>query len=248
MKLKDIKTYYINLDEDIDRNLKIKQFLDDNHFSNYERFSGIRGKHFSKDLSSIVGCAMSHLSILKNAPEDVFLILEDDALPTTWFDPNYEINLDNIDALYLGISMWAREDPSVFTESQKFKELPEVNRHLYYNYINHQKFIKNYSKSGPYLVVNQLQNDTRKIENMLATHAILYSSYDFKQRAIQLIEDNLKREIPVHFDCLYADILQKEYNVYCLDKPPFYQSSSAGVTLFDMDKYEEEVRKHFLGY
>uniref|UniRef100_A0A6C0IDS7 Glycosyl transferase family 25 domain-containing protein n=1 Tax=viral metagenome TaxID=1070528 RepID=A0A6C0IDS7_9ZZZZ len=70
------KIIYINLNKREDRKLSIENELEKYGFKNYERFEAIETKGFG-----IVGCTMSHLSVLKIAKERNYkniLILEDD--------------------------------------------------------------------------------------------------------------------------------------------------------------------------
>jgi hypothetical protein len=94
------KTYYINLDDKIERKLQTEQHLTSLNFKNIERYSAKRGKN------AIEGCALSHIDILrKNASNTPFFILEDDIGPNYCYISQIEIP-DDVDAIYFGYSMW----------------------------------------------------------------------------------------------------------------------------------------------
>lgn len=100
--LRKINTYYINLDENESRRRTIEYTLKRLNFTSVTRISGIRcddGK---------VGCARSQHKVLSNLNiKTPFLLLEDDCVYTG--NSNFEIEVpDNADALFIGISQWAR--------------------------------------------------------------------------------------------------------------------------------------------
>lgn len=62
-----------------------------------------------------------------------------------------------------------------------------------------------------------------KVNNMLATHAITYVSKRYVDACALVASNCAKNEI--HVDCGFAEI-QKDFNVYGLINPLFYQSSN----------------------
>lgn len=110
----NVKTYYINMDKDIQRNQDTIKELNKTNLS-YGRFPGIDGRHVDKDkcrkegsLSSfasycftnkMIGCGLSHIMLYKyiqshqKQPIDYALILEDDIKVTQpHLDYSKEIN------------------------------------------------------------------------------------------------------------------------------------------------------------
>jgi hypothetical protein len=71
-----------------------------------------------------------------------------------------------------------------------------------------------------------------KVENMLATHAITYISKRYTDACIDVAKNCMKNEI--HVDCGFAEI-QKDFNVYALVNPIFYQSSNTPYTKISFD-------------
>jgi GR25 family glycosyltransferase involved in LPS biosynthesis len=115
-KNKLCKTYFINLDEHIDRwnNLSYRKYN-----NNIVRFSAINGKKINKTelinnniikpINSLqlgqIGCALSHIGVLnliKNQKEPYGLILEDDAIIPDNFSINQLKLPKKFDILFLG--------------------------------------------------------------------------------------------------------------------------------------------------
>jgi hypothetical protein len=102
INLRKLDTYYINLDKKEERRRSIEYTLNKMNFSSVTRISGIDcddGK---------VGCARSQHKVLSDEKiHTPFLLLEDDCL----FADNdiMEIEVpDDADALFIGVSQWAR--------------------------------------------------------------------------------------------------------------------------------------------
>jgi hypothetical protein len=98
IKITQIPTFYINLDEETDRKKKMEKLLSELEFENFERFPGTKS-------NNRVGCSISHAALLqKIVNENIYpaLVLEDD-LSVFSFTKNAECPKD-ADALYLGIS------------------------------------------------------------------------------------------------------------------------------------------------
>jgi hypothetical protein len=78
-----------------------------------------------------------------------------------------------------------------------------------------------------------------KINNMLATHAILYISDEYKEMCIRAAKYSARNS--VHVDVSFARF-QRFYNVYALNDPIFYQSSNTKATDITFDQIKN--RKH----
>jgi hypothetical protein len=92
MKLKEIKTYYINLDKDEEKKEAMEKMLCELEFD-YERFPGVQAEW---------GCEKSHHKLLSEGLKAPFIVLEDDCVLK-----NQVIDLgvpEDIDFMYLGIS------------------------------------------------------------------------------------------------------------------------------------------------
>ena len=243
MKLKDTKIYYINMDKHTDRRKRIEAMFDDHGFTDVTRVAGV------VDNDPIVGCAKAYLKVFEQAPKSNFIILEDDCVPTKWFDVNMEMAFDeDIDSVYLGISMWCRHNlPEKDNKVQYYKNPITKKLVDLLNKMLQGSVEPYYLQSGPYMRIHPLQsNGTRKIDNVLSTHAIYYKSSKMIENTINVIENTLKEDTPRHIDCLYAQKLQKELNIVALDKPAFYQSSSKGVTNFTISHYMPYLHDHLM--
>ena len=107
INLKTIKKVYINLDERIDRRNKIEESFKKLNYVNYERFSAIRLPKQKKAFN--IGCSQSHHNLMEKYKDNIPLfLLEDDAIPTLWYDEMVTDGIlevpDNADAIYAGIS------------------------------------------------------------------------------------------------------------------------------------------------
>jgi len=102
LNLINLDTYYINLDEGEERRQRTESILNKLNFSSVTRVPGI------KTDDGKVGCARSQHKVLSDTSISTpFLLLEDDILFTGNDDFNIEIP-DDADALFLGVSQWAR--------------------------------------------------------------------------------------------------------------------------------------------
>ena len=107
LDLRDIPFYYINLDDAVERNERMKSILSELGIKNVRRISA------TKHETGQAGTARSMLNTIESAINPVvsplgtpFVILEDDIAVKRW-DPIIEIP-ENADAFYLGISGWGR--------------------------------------------------------------------------------------------------------------------------------------------
>ena len=102
LNLRNLDTYYINLDEGEERRRRTESILNKLNFSSVTRVPGI------KTDDGKVGCARSQHKVLSDTSIPTpFLLLEDDILFTGNEDFNIEVP-DDADALFLGVSQWAR--------------------------------------------------------------------------------------------------------------------------------------------
>jgi hypothetical protein len=96
--LKDIQTFYINMDKHVDRNKDMIHLGKDLDIKTYQRVSGTEIVGHPK-----AGCATSHLEILSSISKPT-MILEDDCVITKG---SMIIDVpDDADAIYLGLSEW----------------------------------------------------------------------------------------------------------------------------------------------
>ena len=107
LDLRDIPFYYINLDDAVERNERMKSILSELGIKNVRRISA------TKHETGQAGTARSMLNTIESAINPVvsplgtpFVILEDDIAVKRW-DPIIEIP-ENADAFYLGVSGWGR--------------------------------------------------------------------------------------------------------------------------------------------
>jgi len=96
--LREIKTFYINLDKHKEKNLMVKEEIEKFGTKDFTRISGV---DMPKNKES--GCASSHYNILAEASSPT-LILEDDC--AVYKNTPIISVPDNADAVYVGISRW----------------------------------------------------------------------------------------------------------------------------------------------
>lgn len=119
IRITQVPTFYINLDEETDRRRSMEKLLYELGFENFERFPGIKaGKR--------VGCSMSHSALLKKViDENIYpvLILEDDV--SIFNFRKFVYCPEDTDALYLGISSmgYTIDQDEPFPKSLKIKEM-----------------------------------------------------------------------------------------------------------------------------
>ena len=102
LNLRNLDTYYINLDEGEERRQRTESILNKLNFSSVTRIPGI------KTDDGKVGCARSqHMVLSDKSISTPFLLLEDDII--FMGNDEFEIEVpDDADALFLGVSQWAR--------------------------------------------------------------------------------------------------------------------------------------------
>lgn len=100
--IREIKTFYINLDKHTEKDLAVKNELEKLGIKNFTRVSGV-----DMPSNKQAGCASSHYNILASATSPL-LILEDDC---TIYKQILEIDIpDDADAVYLGLSRWGNKN------------------------------------------------------------------------------------------------------------------------------------------
>lgn len=190
INIRDLNTYYINLDNKEDRRQSTEYTLNRLNFTSVTRVSAIIHE------DGKVGCARSQHKVLSDSSiQTPFLLMEDDCVFTGINDFDYEIP-DDADALFIGNSQWAR-------------------------YLNF---------SGPFLHYRQIDDKIVQVYNMLAAHAVIYLTEEFRQ-VCSRISKYCGYQLLDHMDNGYAEV-QKYYNVYALNTPIFKQSGHNGGVTF----------------
>lgn len=124
--LRNIQTFYINMDKDQNKNKDMIKLGKDLGLKNYTRSSG---KYLPGH--PMAGCATSHFNILKNVGEPT-VILEDDCIISSG-STKFEVP-DDADAVYLGLSNWGY--------------LNSVSKLKNFNYTRHKVFKNVYKVDG----------------------------------------------------------------------------------------------------
>jgi len=150
--LRTFPIYWINLDSEVERRQRMVSFFEKNGIQNTQRISGVENSYRGR------GCALSHLNVLEQARDDMFLVLEDDCVPTEDFQLQFDIGV-HADAYYMGLSGWAYDD----RYSTPHLEL------------NYQTF-------------DDFGDSTHcRLFNMLSTHALVYMSDEWRKACIDTI-------------------------------------------------------------
>jgi GR25 family glycosyltransferase involved in LPS biosynthesis len=140
--IKDIPAYVVNLDQDIDRYLKVKDTLGNLGFSNVCRWTAVDarksdrqdmlqyyGVRTTSSFNNVgaIGCSLSHLSLYEDflsSGEAYRLIFEDDVTPHSRFHELLasvnNLSLDSFDILFLGGWFWG------FGEKDSVKNIQEA--------------------------------------------------------------------------------------------------------------------------
>ena len=101
INIRDIPTYYINLDSQEERRQTTEYTLNRLNFKSVTRVPGVSHE------DGKVGCARSQYKVLSQVKNNPFLLMEDDCIFTGVSNFEYEVP-DDADALYIGNSQWAR--------------------------------------------------------------------------------------------------------------------------------------------
>ena len=102
INIRNLPTYYINLDSQEERRQSTEYTLNRLNFTSVTRICGIKNE------DGKVGCARSQHKVLSDSSiQTPFLLMEDDCVFTGVNDFEYEIP-DDADALFIGNSQWAR--------------------------------------------------------------------------------------------------------------------------------------------
>ena len=131
-----------------------------------------------------------------------FMILEDDC--QLWYEQHVFEIPDEADVVYFGVSRW------VYPHS--FESLWKRHEQMFHIYENQPKH-------------HTLDMNVVRILGMTSGHAILFQSRDFLQKSIQAAETLLLFQTP--HDLIFAT-LQRNFKVYALPIPLFYQDQSLG--------------------
>ncbi len=100
LDLREIPAIYINLKQEINRDVSMKKLMVDCGFKNVIRTEA----QYTPD-RPLAGCSISHHNAL-NEIDPPFIVFEDDCVAKN-FVPEIEIP-DDADAVYLGVSSWGR--------------------------------------------------------------------------------------------------------------------------------------------
>lgn len=102
INIKNLNTYYINVDTQEERRQSTEYTLNRLNFSSVTRVSGVSHE------DGKVGCARSQHKVLSDSSiKTPFLLMEDDCIFTGVDEFEYEVP-DDADALFVGNSQWAR--------------------------------------------------------------------------------------------------------------------------------------------
>jgi len=116
------------------------------------------------------------------------------------------------------------EDDCVYTGIEDFEyEIPDDADALF---IGNSQWARYLNFSGPFLHYKNIDDNIVKVYNMLAAHAIIYFTDEYRQ-VCSRISKYCGYQLLDHMDNGYAEI-QKYYNVYSLNMPLFKQSGNNG--------------------
>lgn len=164
IQMSSLKTYYINLDSDIDKRKRMEDMLSEVNMNNVQRESGQipKDEYFNCGpycIKNAIGCGQCHESIYEKNDIFPFLVLEDDA---TLIKENFkeELNIpDECDCVYLGVSQvgLSTVKPGLYNIEEyddnffRIRGLYSAHAILYLNktyMIKHLKAIKECLKTG----------------------------------------------------------------------------------------------------
>lgn len=199
--LKSTKIYLISPGENKyrDRALTVISRLIDEGYKNITYFKSLPGPNNTASLTNTV------LEIFKTELRSdlPFIILEDDC---AFFNKCDGIEVpSNMDALYLGVSLWAypHNIGTLFSKPRPHIFPISPNTILSYN------------------------DELVRVLAMTSGHAILFNSREYIRFFIQKMEEIEKRIDDLPHDLLFSS-LASSYNIYALKKPLFYQDKGLG--------------------
>jgi len=166
--------------------------------------------------SKNIGCNISHKKLLeKITKENIYpsIILEDDVGIKKF---RKEIFIpDFADCMYIGIS--------------SFGYLPEVNL--------------NKEWSREVLEITDYQRGYHRMLNMLSSHAMIRLNKDYDEACILQMEKVLKNPKKYVTNDVAVAMIHKDFNVYALNKPIFYQDDprTKMFTHFDLNQHKNLV-------
>ncbi len=119
------------------------------------------------------------------------------------------------------------EDDCVISRKHTVIDVPDDADAVYLG-LSNWGYLDSVSKSGNFNYMRHKQfKDIYRIDGMLATHAILYISKEYKEIATRVAKWSADNDR--HIDQGFA-LVQKYFNVYALENPLFYQHSNTKAT------------------
>lgn len=199
--LKSTKIYLISpgVNKYRERALIVLGRLIDEGYKNITFFKSLPGPNNTASLTNTV------LEIFKTEMSNTepFIILEDDC---TFFHKYDSVQVpEDFDSLYLGLSLWA------------------------YPFSIHTL----YKKPRPNIVAHSIisllpfNNNLVRILSMTGGHAILFRSRKFMKQFIDNMAEISQVIDDLPHDLLYA-VISRNYKIYALRKPLFYQDGTLG--------------------
>lgn len=199
--IKDIKVYLISPATDKYRhrvNTVFGRLLD----AGFKSIEFVRSLPSHNNVSSLTNTC---IKIFKQEMNNIepFIIIEDDC---EFFYKYDKIEMpDEFDALYLGVSQWVYPHP---VETIPIPVRPPIEH-------NSPSTIKSYN------------DNLTKIIGMCSTHAILYRSRNYLKTFIDIMYWGATMSNNLNHDLIFA-VIQKNFEVFALKKPMFYQDTSLG--------------------
>lgn len=208
LNITQIPTFYINLDDRIDRKKEMDKLLKHYGFTNFQRFSATKA-------GSRVGCSISHSELLKEiVTNNIYpvLVLEDDLAVYGNFTPVID-HPEHFDAMYLGISKYGyntdKNDPN--PRSLKISELGE-NYHRMHNMLARHAIIRNSSEYDLESIekMEMFINNPIKYVAGDATLSSIHSKYKVYAQNVPTFFQNAKGVADLTrktiYDCSYLEI------------------------------------------
>lgn len=229
--IRDIRTQWINLEKDTTKAEQMVTLLNERGFKNHERFAAMcEDTEFgiTKDNCNPPGtpCPSNGMSIGLDHGGDL-LGLQCPGFGTHMCGLSHR-KLLNETIVSDGKPIFVLED-DVEIENDNIKYEIEIPDDVDAVYLGTSQGDCNYSA----ISVNE---DIAKVQRIFATHAIIHFNPEYSKRVIQLTEDAVKGDGP--FDVGIAYSIQKDFNVYAVKTPYFYQADSKNT----VNKYEYITR------
>jgi hypothetical protein len=184
VNLKEVQTYFINMDADETRRLSVEQWHLELGLLPPVRVPGVYNEKYYVGLCEALYNALS-LGISSGRP---FIIFEDDAMPTELFRSEIEIP-DNADATYLGFSDWGFTGDTSDMNNLAKSELARI------------KVVDSFS-------------DVYRVSNILSCHAILYHNMEYAKKVALSMKKSFEETYQYSDISIVADGLFEENIVY----------------------------------